>query len=361
MSLSKTATTEEKGGKVKKEHWTQKLKREHSEALHHIVVLQDVLKKNQIELPSLFGGGVATVVQRTSDPSSLPSLFGGTKGGYRRDGGDGGDDGDGDDVPEEDPQGFVFKVVIVYEEVEHIIYPTDSDEPINCFKYRLQGKFDVPHISINLSVSETGRDVEDDDPDALLLDYFVNDGDDTIKFDMVVEDENLHGFYFIEVVEMFGNRGRYRVLIDNDMVRLDLPFIISGKVGIPSEAISVYHNDIYILDYTQFWEMNIGADLILHFGVSGSGGMPSNKRKAVSMVEMKPKPTDPPRIQQILSLQEFKSRAWLETLALTSLKDYLKEIDARKSTPQLVSSTMSRIGEYETIKSEVFEEKNTLP
>lgn len=282
MALSKTSTTKTSKGRPRgEEHWSFKLKKENFDLRRENDRLKFLIENSGITLESVSSSSLEvqksekTPIEITTEDPSATNV---------RDGGDGDGDDDGDDAePEGDDEpddfGFNFKVVVVYEEVEHIIYPTDSDEPINDFKLRLQGKFDVPHPFINLSVSETGRDVEDDDPDALLLDFFVNDGDDTVKFDMVVEDVSDDSFYFIEVVEMFGNRGRHRVLIENDMVGLDFAFIISGKVGIPSEAISVYHNDMSIMDYRQMWELDMTSGSTVHFAIVGGGGVGGVKKQ----------------------------------------------------------------------------------
>ncbi|CAJ1382765.1 unnamed protein product [Effrenium voratum] len=67
---------------------------------------------------------------------------------------------------------------------------------------------------------------------------------------------------------------------------------------------------------------------------------------------MKPLENDHAGIKAIFALSSFNSRPWLQSMEKDMVRDYLAELENRKSVPQQVSSTVERIVEYKTVKDD---------
>ena len=75
-------------------------------------------------------------------------------------------------------------------------------------------------------------------------------------------------------------------------------------------------------------EYTIG-DLRLLFRPKFQGGMPAQKRKVVSIHDMKPRETDLHAIASILSEQKFEPLVFLKSLTPGQNKDYLNGLSSR--------------------------------
>ena len=86
----------------------------------------------------------------------------------------------------------------------------------------------------------------------------------------------------------------------------------------------------------------------------GKGGA-SQKRRAISIVDMTVKPSDVDAVKAVFSITSFNSRGWLQSLSKDDTKEYLMEIENRKNLTQQVSSTIERVQEFKALK----DRKNT--
>ena len=94
---------------------------------------------------------------------------------------------------------------------------------------------------------------------------------------------------------------------------------------------------------------------ILFDGVGGA----SQKRRAISIVDMTVKTTDVDAVKAVFAITSFNSRGWLQTLSKDDTKEYLMEIENRKNLTQQVSSTIERVQEFKALKDRKTQKQNT--
>ena len=117
-------------------------------------------------------------------------------------------------------------------------------------------------------------------------------------------------------------------------------------------------NNVVLEDHFTFEMMGITSSVVIYLFIQGVAGA-SQKRRFISLTDLKVKNDDLDGVKKIFALEAFNSRGWLLTLDFDTVKEYLKELEGRKSTPQQISSTVERIIEYKTVK-DWFEEKTVV-
>ena len=94
-----------------------------------------------------------------------------------------------------------------------------------------------------------------------------------------------------------------------------------------------------------------GDEAYLKFLIYGQdGGMPSQKRKMISVVDLRPLDDDPQDIKNIFAETVFNGSTWLGTMTKDALTEYLSILESKKTIANHVDATVSRIPSFAAMK-----------
>ena len=128
-----------------------------------------------------------------------------------------------------------------------------------------------------------------------------------------------------------------------------LKAMIAGVWNIAVRAQRIVLRGADCADHLTFDDLGVFDAVIFQLFIQGVGGA-GVKRRAITIADMKPLENDHAGIKAIFALSSFNSRPWLQSMEKDMVRDYLAELENRKSVPQQVSSTVERIVEYKTVK-----------
>ena len=335
--LSKTAVKSETTQHLKREHWTQRVKRELKEERALNALLQKFIQEK--------GFSVSSDDYQTLNVASSHLQPGG-------DGDDGGsdpEDGDGDeDTPSWKPKGITVRVW--FEEKSHDFKVEDSNEEddhqeqeVKHIKLRCEGFFSILSENIHLFIKETRQEMEEDE---ILWTYLEPDFPEILEVDMEVlemtwEDE-CFDFTF---VENYGSRNSFTIRSFADRDEFDIRCILQGRLNIPMTSLRLTV-DGEVLEMGQ--SLNISDDAVIYLAICGQGG--TTKKRRCTIADLRPKAGDHALVASCFAIQTFNEEKWLNSLNEDELNDYYKELKDIKSYPAQLQTTVNFIREMKALK-----------
>ena len=333
--------------KVKKPHWTQKLKAD----MATIQKQNDDLKLlNTSLMEELKKCGSSIIVDAVPSSSSLVGTEvaeGGGDGGD--DGGSGSSDGDDEEKPQNESDHIEITIIYMEEKFSFKVHTMASFLDLKCQLYGMRG-FSVFKQTL---CAEGGEEFDDD----MFVDLTLQDTTHVVFLSLKDEEPDEEEHYEVFIRENFGNLATHSFMVEHDKSDrvYNIMFMISGKTGIPYGIFKfIYRGDTVDENHRVHWflEELHGEDgrIVFLMTLGLLGGMPQTKRKKPSLTAMKPLPNDSVMVKRCFEIGGFNELVWFDTLPDEKKVSYYEALKGNRNYPAQIGLTVEHITEFSTLK-----------